>query len=60
MEKIAWTEFVRNYEVLRGVEENRNILHTEQEYPAYRTGISCTQNRNILHTEQEYPAYNKT
>jgi len=28
MEKIAWTEFVRKYEVLRLVEENRNTLHT--------------------------------
>ena len=28
MEKIAGTEFVRKYEVLHGVEENRNVLHT--------------------------------
>jgi hypothetical protein len=28
MEKISWTDRVRNEEVLRGVKEERNILHT--------------------------------
>ena len=28
MEKIAWTEFVRKYEVLHGVEENTYVAHT--------------------------------
>jgi hypothetical protein len=27
MEKISWTEHVRNEEVLPGVKEQRNILH---------------------------------
>jgi hypothetical protein len=28
MEKISWTDHVRNEEVLRRVEEERNIIHT--------------------------------
>jgi DNA phosphorothioation-dependent restriction protein DptG len=28
MEKISWTDRVRNEEVLQGVKEERNILHT--------------------------------
>jgi hypothetical protein len=28
MEKISWTDRVRNEEVLHGVKEERNILHT--------------------------------
>jgi hypothetical protein len=28
MEKISWTNRVRNEEVLHGVKEERNILHT--------------------------------
>ena len=28
MEKISWTDRVRNTEVLQSVEEERNILHT--------------------------------
>jgi len=30
MEKIAWTEFLRKYEVLNGVEENRNIIYKNE------------------------------
>jgi hypothetical protein len=33
MEKISWTDRVRN-EVLLGVEEERNILHTAYELPS--------------------------
>jgi hypothetical protein len=61
MEKIIWTEHLRNEEVLCRIEKDRNILHTidreGQKYPAYnrsRTEISCIQqiekDRNILHT----------
>ena len=28
MEKISWTDHARNEEVLRGVKDERNILHT--------------------------------
>jgi hypothetical protein len=28
MEKIIWTDRVRNEEVLRGIKEEKNILHT--------------------------------
>jgi hypothetical protein len=28
MEKISWTDRVRNEEVLHGVKEERNIIHT--------------------------------
>jgi hypothetical protein len=28
MEEISWTDRVRNEEVLRGVKEGRNIVHT--------------------------------
>ena len=28
MEKISWTDSVKNEEVLKGVKEKRNILHT--------------------------------
>jgi hypothetical protein len=28
MEKISWTDHVRNEEVLKGLLEDRNILHT--------------------------------
>jgi hypothetical protein len=33
MEKISWTDRVRN-EVLRGVKEKRNILHTVKRWKA--------------------------
>jgi hypothetical protein len=44
MEKIAWTEFVRKYEVLRGVGENRDILHTLKRKKANSIGQIFSKN----------------
>jgi len=38
MEKISWTDRVRNVEVLHRVKEERNILHTLQIRKANRIG----------------------
>jgi hypothetical protein len=46
MEKISWTDRVRNEEVLRGVKEENDILRTVQQRQANCTGhILC---RNCL------------
>jgi hypothetical protein len=46
MEKISWTDHVRNEEVLLGVSEQRNILHEIRKRKANWTGhILC---RNCL------------
>jgi hypothetical protein len=42
MEKISWTDRVRNEEVLHRVEKERNILHTVKRRKAYWIGhILC-------------------
>jgi hypothetical protein len=38
MEKISWTDHVRNEEVLLGVKEQRNILHEISKRKAYWIG----------------------
>jgi hypothetical protein len=46
MEKISWTDRVRNEEVLHRVKEERNIIHTIKRRKAYWIGhILC---RNCL------------
>jgi hypothetical protein len=47
MEKISWTNHVKNKEVLHRVKEERNILHTVQEMKANWTG-------HILHRNTFY------
>jgi len=43
MEKISWTNHVKNKEVLHGVTEERNILHTTKRRQANQFG-------HIFHT----------
>ena len=42
MEKISWTDYLRNEEVLHRVKEERNIVHTIKRREAIRIGdILC-------------------
>ena len=41
MEEIGWTDRVRNEEVLHGVKEERNILHTRKRRKADWIGHTC-------------------
>jgi len=58
MEKIIWTDHVRNEEVLLRVNEQRNILHEISKWKAYWIGhilrINCLLQRVIdgkIHTD---------
>jgi hypothetical protein len=42
MQKISWTDHVRNEEVLHKVKEERNILHTVQQRKANWIGYSSS------------------
>jgi replicative superfamily II helicase len=49
MEKISWTDRVRNEEVLRRVKEKRNILHTKKQWKANWIGHMLLRNCLIKH-----------
>jgi len=48
MEKISWTDHVRNEEVLLRVNEQRNILHKIRTRKANRIGHILVLHRNFL------------
>jgi hypothetical protein len=48
MEKISWTDHVRNEEVLLRVKEQRNILHEISKQKANRIGHILRRNNNGL------------
>jgi hypothetical protein len=49
MEKISWTDRVRNEEVLHRVKEERNILHTIKRRKAKRIGHILRRNCLLKH-----------
>jgi hypothetical protein len=49
MEKISWADRVRNEEVLHGVEEERNILHTVKRRKANWIGHILRRNCLLMH-----------
>jgi hypothetical protein len=49
MEKISWTDHVRNEEVLRRVKEERNILHTIKRRTANWIGHILRRNCLLKH-----------
>jgi hypothetical protein len=49
MQKTSWTDRVRNEEVLHGVKEERNILHTVQIRAANWTGHISRGNYFLKH-----------
>jgi hypothetical protein len=53
MEKISWTDRVRNEEVLRGVMEERNILLTVKRRKANWIGHILLRNYFLKHTIEE-------
>jgi hypothetical protein len=48
MEKISWTDYVRNEEVLQRVKEERNILETTKRRKANCTWVGHILRRNCL------------
>jgi hypothetical protein len=50
MEKISWTDHVRNEEVLRGVSEQRNIIHTIKRRKTDWIGYILRRNCPLEHT----------
>jgi hypothetical protein len=53
MEKISWTDRVRNVEVLHGVKEDTNILRTIKRRKANWIGDSLHRNCLIKHITEE-------
>jgi hypothetical protein len=53
MEKISWTDHVRNEEVLRGVKEERNIIHTVKRRKADWIGHILRNNCLLKHIIEE-------
>jgi hypothetical protein len=49
MEKISWTDRVRNEEVLHRVKEERNIIHTTERRKANWTGHILRRNCLLKH-----------
>jgi hypothetical protein len=49
MDKIVWTDRVRNEEVLHGVKEERNILHTIKRRKANWIGHILSRNCLLKH-----------
>jgi hypothetical protein len=49
MEKIIWTDCVRNKEVVRGIEEEKNILHTVKVRKANWVGHVLCRNCLLKH-----------
>jgi hypothetical protein len=49
MEKVSWTDLVRNEEVLQRVKEESNILHTLQRRKTNQTGHILLRNCLIKH-----------
>jgi hypothetical protein len=49
MEKISWTDRVRNEEVLRRVKEDRNIIHTIKRRQTDWIGDILCRNRLLVH-----------
>jgi hypothetical protein len=52
MEKISWTDRVRNVEVLHGIKEERNILHRIKERKADRIGYILRRNCLLKHANE--------
>jgi hypothetical protein len=53
MEKISWTDCVRNDEVLQRVKEERNILHTAKRRKANWLGHILRRNCRLKHVTVE-------
>jgi hypothetical protein len=53
MEKISWTDRVRNEEVLRRVKEERNIIHTTDRMKANWIGQILRRNILLKHIIEE-------
>jgi hypothetical protein len=52
MEKIIWTDHVRNEEVLHTVKEERNILHTIKRRKAIWIGYTLHRNCLLKHVTE--------
>jgi ribosomal 50S subunit-associated protein YjgA (DUF615 family) len=53
MEKISWTDHVRNEEVLHGVREERNIIHTVRRRKGNFIGHIMRRNCLLKHVIEE-------
>jgi len=53
MEKISWTDLVRNEKVWYGVKEERNILHTVKRRKDNWIGHTLRMNRFLKHVTEQ-------